>query len=344
MKKKLDFYRSTGKLPPATKNSLQNGNKDSNQSTGSKRRSFIYSNKDSDSTAQTSSGTTDLGKLDEDGKDQLESSFAVPDMAGSSNFLPNESVDSEGVDCKPHSPDIDLCCSESMPRLENSEVNHGLVEERLVGRQVGTPSYGSLYYVPPQFRSSNSLDYSDGLDTPYVQRQCISSPATSPISFFTPPCVKSGGLSARTPESILRNAAKTFPNTPSIFRKRKSVGQAQMVDTSKNGDVNERSSKNCEQPSTTEKNLENSRFPDRSSCESPACETCSIITEPTRKAFNASPPYRLRSKRTAVFKSVERQLEFSFDKEKYDHTTKSKELSVNGSSSVPEDCTPQICS
>nr|UWU45088.1 MYB transcription factor 3R-2 [Dimocarpus longan] len=340
LKKKLDFYLATGKLPPVAKNGLQNGNKDTNQPSTSKRKCFVYSNKDSDSTAQTSSGTTDLGKLDEDSKDQLESSFLAPDMAGSSNHMPNESVDSEGVECKPQSPDIDLSCSESMPRLETSEVNHEYVEERTTGRQlqVGTPSYGSLYYVPPQLRSSISLD-SDPSDTSSKQHQCTSSPVTSPISFFTPPCVKGSGLSAQTPESILRNAAKTFPNTPSIFRKRKSVGQAKL-DTNKTGNVNgntvnDRSPRTCE-PQSTENNLENSRFEDRGSCESPACETCSII-EPTGKAFNVSPPYRLRSKRTAVFKSVERQLEFTFEKEKYDHSTKSKELSVNGSSSVPED-------
>ncbi|KAK4834502.1 hypothetical protein QYF36_023936 [Acer negundo] len=318
LKKKLDFYLATGELPPVSKNGLQNGNKDTNQPITSKRR-YVYSNKDSDSTAQTSSGTTDLGKLDEDGKDQLESPFLVPDMAGSSNLLPNESVDSEGVECKQQSPDIDLSCSESMPKLENSEVNREFVEERMNGRQlqVGTPSYASLYYVPPQFRSSSPLD-SDPLDTCSMQHQCTSSPNMSPISFFTPPCVKSSGSRAQTPESILRHAAKTFPNTPSIFRKRKPVAQAQL-DTNKTGNVdvdtvNDRFHMSCEQKST-ENNLENSRFQDRSSCESPASEACSFI-EPTGKAFNASPPYRLRSKRTAVFKSVERQLEFTFDGEK----------------------------
>ncbi|KAH7553695.1 hypothetical protein ACOSQ2_029780 [Xanthoceras sorbifolium] len=339
LKKKLDFYLATGKLPPVAKNGLQNGNKDTNQSTTPKRKYIVYSNKDSDSTAQTSSGTTDLGKLDEDGKDQLESSVLVPDMAGSSNLLPNESVDSEGVECKLQSPDIDLSCSESMPKLDNCEVNHEFVEEKITGRQFGTSSYGSLYYVPPQLRSSIPLD-SDPSDSCSMQHPCSSSPIMSPISFFTPPSVKGSGLSAQTPESILRNAAKTFPNTPSIFRKRKPVAQAQL-DTNEIGKVDgntvkDRFHMSCEQQST-ENNLGNSRFQDRSSRESPACEACSIV-EPTGKAFNASPPYRLRSKRTAVFKSVERQLEFTFDKEKYNHSIKSKEISVNGSSSVSEDC------
>ncbi|KAJ0089091.1 hypothetical protein Patl1_31869 [Pistacia atlantica] len=307
LKKKLDFYLATGKLPPVAKNGLQNGSKETNQCTAATKHYLIYSTRDSDSTAQTSSGTTDLGKLDEDGKDQLESSTLVLDMAASSSARPNDSLDSEDVECKPLSPNIDLSCSESMPKLENCAINSELVDSRVTGsqQQFGTPTYGSLYYVPPQLKHSVPLD-SDPLNTCPVQHECNSTPITSPISYFTPPCVKGSGLSARSPESILKIAAKTFPYTPSILRKRRSEAQASF-DTKIIGKVDEETT-----------------------------DTSSPI-KPTGKAFNASPPYRLRSKRSAVFKSVERQLEFTFNKEKHDDNTKSRDLSVNASCPVTED-------
>nr|URY18751.1 MYB protein [Zanthoxylum bungeanum] len=330
LKKKLDFYLATGKLPPIAKSSLQNGTKDTNQPTATKN--LVCANKDSDSAAQTSSGTTDIGKTDEDGgKNLLESSALVPDMATSSSIRPNESVDSEGVECNPESPNVDLTCSESMPRLENCVVNRDFVEDTIVGtpKQVGTPTYGSLYYVPPQLKSCIPLD-SDPSNTCSVNHEYNSSPITSPISFFTPPSVK-GSLCAQSPESILKIAAKTFPCTPSIFRKRKPVAQAHLgankigkVDGEKMSDRFRLSG----QQESSRNNSENSPFQDGSP---------SSTIEPNRMMFNASPPYRLRSKRTAVFKSVERQLEFTSNKEKCDDNTKPVKLSLKGTYSVTED-------
>lgn len=326
LKKKLDFYLATGKLPPVAKSSLQNGTKDTSQPTAT--QNLVCSNKDSDSAAQTSSGTTDIGKPDEEGgKDLLEPSALVPDMATSSSIPPNESVDSEGLECNPESPNIDLTCSESMPRLENCRVNCEFVEDRVTGtqKQVGTPTYGSLYYVPPQLKSFILLD-KDTSNKYSVHHDYSSSPVTSPISFFTPPCVKGSGLSSPSPESILKIAAKTFPYTPSIFRKRKPVVQAQL-DANKTGKVDGEtgSERFClsDKQESNQNNSKNSRFQDASPSGS---------IEPTKMTFNASPPYRLRSKRTAIFKSVERQLEFTSNKEKGDGNTKSAKPSMKGTS------------
>lgn len=332
MKKKLDFYLATGKLPPVAKSSLQNGIKDTSQPTAT--QNLICSNKDSDSAAQTSSGTTDIGKPDEEGgKDLLEPSALVPDMATSSSIRPNESMDSEGLECNPESPNIDLTCSESMPRLENCTVNCEFVEDGVTGtqKQVGTPTYGSLYYVPPQLKSSILLD-KDTSSKYSAHHDYNTSPVASPISFFTPPCVKGSGLSSPSPESILKIAAKTFPYTPSIFRKRKPVVQAQL-DANKIGKVDgETGSGRFRLSGKRESNKNDSknfRFQDASPSGS---------IEPTRMTFNASPPYRLRSKRTAVFKSVERQLEFTSNKDKRDGNSESVKPSVQGTSPDTEDC------
>ncbi|GAV69455.1 Myb_DNA-bind_6 domain-containing protein [Cephalotus follicularis] len=331
LKKKLDFYLATGKLPPVAKNVLQNGAKDTNKPTVTKKL-LVYSIKESDSTAQTSSGTTDMYKLDEDGKDQFVSSAPVGDMAASASILPNESAGSEGVEPRSSNVDLSCCNSETVPRSDYCGFYCEIDQHKVIETPspFETPSYKSLYYVPPQIESCVSLETQHD-DSPVLIR--------SPISFFTPPCLKGSFLGATSPEYVLKIAAKTFPNTPSIFRKRKTLAQGHKL-PDKLGKVDRETPKELSHASDEHERLENSlmktRLQDGSLCESPACpDDCS--TWPNGKAFNASPPYRLRSKRTAVFKSVERQLAFTFDKEKSDSNTKPAELCMNGSSPHTED-------
>ncbi|KAK9290628.1 hypothetical protein L1049_008800 [Liquidambar formosana] len=225
LKKKLDFYLATGKLPPVAKNGLQNGAKDIIKPTASEKLLFC-SNKGSDSTAQTSSGTTDMCKLEDDGKDQLESSAPLRDMGASSSVPPNESADSEGVECKPQSSNIDYSCSnsESIPNFEKYRTMGEIDEEKVIGTSLPfeIPTYGSLYYEPPELGDSDLLNVC-------LQHEYNSSPIMSPISFFTPPCVKGSVMCTQSPESILKNAAKSFPNTPSILRKRKTEAQSPLL-------------------------------------------------------------------------------------------------------------------
>ncbi|KAJ6363028.1 hypothetical protein OIU78_003257 [Salix suchowensis] len=270
--------------------------------------------KESDSAAQTSSGTTDICKLDEDGKDQLESTLVL-DVVASSSVLPNEYADSVDLSC---------CDSELQQKFEDNQ-DKGIGS----GLQFDRPSYGSLYYEPPLVEQLDSYPSNMG----NVQHENNSCPVSSPVSFFTPPCVKSRDLSAQSPESILRIAAMSFPNTPSIFRKRKTVDLL----PSKIGKVGEETIKDRLTMSVEHENtLEKTAAQDGSLCESPASLGNGSIRSHD-KPFNASPPYRLRSKRTAVFKSVERQLEFTFEKGRSDGT-KPTRLSVKGGSTVTEDC------
>ncbi|MBA0758541.1 hypothetical protein Gotri_021524 [Gossypium trilobum] len=301
LKKKLDFYLATGKLPPVSKNGLQNGTKDIR--TPTTQNFLVFLKKESGSTAQTSSGTTDTCKLEEDGKDQLESSAPVQDMTASTNVIPEEPTDTESTECKLQSVDINPCCctSESGGKFGSHRISSQVVE--ILKEQVGldTPTYCSLCCDEP----------------PRSQHGWTSTPITSPISFFTPPCVKGSGLSTHSPEYILRIAAKSFLNTPSIFRKRK-MGAQVLTLPNKKGKLNEEIGKDGIQLSGEQERTENSseqaQFCDGDPCESPACQDNSP-TLPNSTVFNASPPYRLRSKRTAVLKSVERKLELTFDKE-----------------------------
>ncbi|XP_058000067.1 transcription factor MYB3R-5 isoform X2 [Hevea brasiliensis] len=341
LKKKLDFYLATGKLPAVVKSdivfssrklpsvaktSIRSGSEDSNKPAVAKM------SKDSDSTAQTLSGTTDACKLEENGKDELESLALVQDMAASSSVFPNESTDSEGVECKQHSfVTYHSCCdSKSLRKCENYGINYEINEEKVIGSQLQfqTSTYGSLYYEPPRLETFTPIDM-DTLVMHQVQHEYSSSPISSPVSSFTPPCVKSSCLSTQSPESILRIAAKSYQNTPSIFRKRKTGSQMHLL-PSKIGKVGQESVEDRLQR-RIENTSEKAGSQEGNVCNSPRPDNSTSLSN--GKAFNASPPYRLKSKRTAVFKSVERQLEFTFDKEKCESTN-----SVNGSSLISEDC------
>ncbi|XP_059647042.1 transcription factor MYB3R-3 [Cornus florida] len=329
LKKKLDFYLATGNLPPVVKNGLQNGAKDINR-TASTGKLLVCSNRGSESTAQTSSGTTDVCKLEEDDKDQLESSTPLLDLAATSSVPSNESADSIGVKCRPLSSNIDFGYSHSNIAVErrrsNGEINRD--KESGTSLQFNVPIYGSLYYEPLQLESFGPSS-SIVSNMQWMQSEFDSSPITSPVSFSTPPCVKSGSLCGQSPESILKIAAKSFPNTPSILRKRKIRVQTPL-----------QLRKSSSEQEQNKNSLEKFGSRDGSLCENSACFD-SATTNVLRNGatLNASPPYQLRSKRTAVFKSVEKQLDFTFNKEHCDDgNTKSGDLIVEGNSPVTKDC------
>ncbi|KAM7271803.1 hypothetical protein ACFE04_031017 [Oxalis oulophora] len=272
LKKKLDFYLATGKLPPAaTPKVAVNGTRDTNRTCTTKPL-LVYSKRESDSTAQTSSGTTDIWKHNQDGKDQ---GFSKPGL----DMVVSSSLDSEGVENRPLSSTFE------------------------------TPTYNKyVSYVPVQLDSCMTLnsDHSSSGSGQPDENQTGSSNC-----IFTPPClINRSGLQPNSPESILRMAAKTFPNTPSIFRKRKAVV--------------------APEPDKTQKITKTENGSDKTRLED-------LIFRESMKKFCASPPYRLKSKRTAVFKSVERQLAFSFGKEKSVGDGNSVELSKNENSAIRED-------
>ncbi|XP_047149551.1 transcription factor MYB3R-3 [Vigna umbellata] len=332
LKKKLDFYLATGRLPPIPKSSPQVTVKDTIRRSASKSI-LVYSNKELNAAVETSSETTAISKLDDSGRNQFESSGTVREVGDSSSVPANESADSDCVECKPESSNIDLSCSNSEqvskanwaitygPRPDNSGLNGNSTFEhctsngnmsttRLIGTSLQeSPTCGSLCYEPPQLHGSVPID---SLYLNYIcqQNEFCSSPTLSPLGFFTPPRVKGDELCTETPESILKRAANTFPNTPSILRRRKTGFQA-LTSPSKvlKVDNDTRSSNETERTNDDSGSRHFSRSP---------ASHGNVIDISGNKTFNASPPYRLRSKRTGIVKSVEKQLEFAFDKEKND--------------------------
>lgn len=316
LKKKLEFYLATGNLPPPTSkfsvpNDFADGDRDSKHSSATKPL------KDSDSVTKTSSGNTNTN---EDGRDCINSSSALLEEAAASRRIgaSEYTCSPTAVEYKPQLPNPGAIS-------EKVGINSKAYAERSTERKeengFGTPKHGNLYYKSPlDFYFPSEVD----LQRMYGYECGCSPAAASPVSLYTPPCNTDSGLAAtRSPESFLREAARTFPNTPSIFRKRRKVVLAAKTDDDVvvvNGGIKEADQKE--------------NFKDSSEI-SPVRREGLMLETPDykddekigsdRNVFNVSPPYRLRAKRTAVFKS--RQLEFISAKEKQpDNETETSEL------------------
>lgn len=325
LRKKLDFYLATGDLPPVAKDGIQNGIKDTNR-TASTSKLLELSNKTSALTAETSSVNTDICRIEDDRKN-LESSIPFQHVGPSSSFPANESVDSVVVNSDPQSSDRDLQSSYSNieQTIEVCKTYCDFSQEKVIGAlsQFDIPVYGSVYSGPPQLKRCVPSD-SDLLDMSWMQKEFDPSPNTSPMNFYTPPCVKDYGFFRQSPEAILKTAAKSFPNTPSILRKRKKEFAAPLQSNKLGKADGEAVESRLNTSDEQDKATGNSGLKDGSLCGT-TCLGNGNIEISDGKTFDSS-PYQLRSNRTIVFtyqrrkgtaavKSVEKRLNFSFDKE-----------------------------
>ncbi|KAL6528693.1 Transcription factor myb3r-5 [Orobanche minor] len=267
LKKKLDFYLATGNLPPVVKNAPLDAGNDIDR-TPSMGELHLDSNKGSDSTILASSAEV------EDGKDKPKTITKDHDIA-------------------------DPKCLQVEPI--HSRINGKLDQYRIIGASVNYdfPISGTLYYEPPMLDNYGRLDSR----LANIQSESDVSPTNSRTPFLTPPSVNCKRFCAQTPESILKIAAKSFPNTPSILRKRKSRTEPKET-VRVNGEHND------------EKNGAEIAWGDDGLS--------------SHKSFNLSPPYRLSFKRTSGLKSVEKQLDFAIDLEREydDSNTKCGESEV----------------
>lgn len=295
------------------KNSLQNGSKELNTTPSS--GNFMDSpTGGSGLTVLASPGTMDGSKPEVADRDTKEMVNSLEHIGASTSHLQNESAECE--DSRYEGPLPQVNSLENDPRLAikcdqgktNNEIGEYEVAERSSHSTI--PEYGSLYYEPPKLESLVPLE-SDMRSVCWMQHDSSCSSTFSPVAFHTPPRVGSDCLFTQTPESILKIAAKSFPNTPSILRKRRAEIQSS-VSSNKFGKADKDQSNRCR----------------RSSYGS----TCGDELN-GGKTFNASPPYRLRSKRTTIF-SVEKQLKFSFNREQTENNSKSsssttKDITLN---------------
>ncbi|XP_009607347.1 transcription factor MYB3R-3-like isoform X2 [Nicotiana tomentosiformis] len=342
MKKKLDFYLATGNLPSVGRDGLQNGCKDTT-GTASAEKALVCSHKGSDSTELASSGTTDVCKIENCDKNHQDAKLLVVNIDASNSGPKNESADSEVVRWEAESPVMDSIHVKQIKEIKfegygkNSEVDQFKVIETPFSCEI--PTCGTLYYEPPQLESCISMD-SDHLNIRWAHCESDSSPSLSPSSFLTPPSsLKGSSLYSQTPESILKIAARSFPNTPSIFRKRKlnstpgnKIGNAD-GDTHKDEVHDACEDKQTDSSENKQTDSSEKYVMIRSSSKNPSyngigpCDT---------EAFNASPPYRVRSKRKSIFRSVEKQLKFAFDNEQHNTSTGINDSTVKEISHVAD--------
>ncbi|XP_060176492.1 transcription factor MYB3R-3-like [Lycium barbarum] len=334
LKKKLDFYLATGNLPPVGGDGLQNGCKDT---TGTllAEKALVCSHKGSDSTELASSGTTDVCKI-ENSKNHQDAKLLVANINASNRGPQNESADSEVVRWKAQSPVIDAIHVKPITEISfegygtNSEADQFKVIETPFSCEI--PTCGTLYYEPPQLGSCISMD-SDHLNNRWAHCESDSSRILSPSCFFTPPSsLKGSSLYAQTPESILKTAARSFPNTPSIFRKRKLSSTPGNEIGNADGDMSKDEVRDvCDEKQTN--SSEKYGMNRGSSSRNPVYNG---IGPCNTKAFNASPPYQVRSKRKSIFKSVEKQLKFAFDNEQHNTSTGINDSTVKEISHVAD--------
>lgn len=279
LKKKLDFYIATGNLPAISKN-------DSDVTRTPSTAKPIASSV-TPSRVSLSPGPAEYHKVETDTTDDIECSTPSQDIDASSSFIPSGSTDSEPIGTKSH-PKYDLShlSRNLVPRFDSCGTRHdGINQETLnpTPLQSSAPAYGSLYYEPPQIESFMPTEYG------VIYTHWSSRDYNSRCSSTPPYAEKCDALSAQTPESRLKIAAQSFPNTPSILRKRKVHSSASFQKIVKADEVKK-----------VNHDLEES-------------ESCDVAT--VNNTYNTSPPYRLKYKRKSSLKSVEKQLEFRSDEE-----------------------------
>lgn len=335
----MSFDLDTGRLPPISQNSAQVAVKNTSNII------HVCSKKGLDDTIASSSKTTDISKLDNSDKNRLESSGTVREVVGTSNVPANDYTDSACIDCN-RSPTMDLSCSNSEPmsgdnlginrepKFENpglngnptidhcmnyGEINSGKLTINFFSKE--SPTLGPFCYKPPLSDNFLPLDSLNFNISGQLNELVFASPIMSPVGFITPESCE------ESPESILKNAAKTFP-TPSIFRKRRN-GIKRNVTPSKAAKVVNVSPAYDEQEERTN--------------DISGSEVVRLYLTPASHNYESNIPYskaftairhRSRSKQTAV-KSLEKQLEFAFDLHKNSHKM---EKSTKRSAVMTEEC------
>ncbi|XP_071720729.1 transcription factor MYB3R-3 [Rutidosis leptorrhynchoides] len=307
LKKKLDFYLATGNLPIIPKNDIQNGGGDISKTPSSVKRITH---------ARESPATAEHRKAEMDATDDIECSTPSQDVDASSSFVPCGSTDSETARSKSHPSKFDLShlSRNLIPKFETCGTMHDLETLDATPIRSNVPTYGSLYYEPPQIENF--------MPTEFGVVEYNSNGIISPRCFSTPPNVdKCRRVTAQTPESILKIAAMSFPNTPSILRKRKgqsSVSYHKILKADETKKVNN--------------DLERSE-----SCGGGGGDTGGGNVVEAVNTCSVSPLYRLKYKRKSSLKSVEKQLEFRSEEELCKGETQSADL--NGKdNTVAEAC------
>ncbi|RWW63520.1 hypothetical protein BHE74_00029294, partial [Ensete ventricosum] len=200
----------------------------------------------------------------------------------------------------------------------------------------------SLFYKLPQVEDG-CLSAASTLLTTYdsMQQSYCSAVVTSPSGYLTPSSV-TGKNPVQSVESILKSAARSFPNTPSIFRRRKRETETSHASGSSPSQSDR--IKFIDSSDTAEGKIRHNSEATNSSLSkfnSSPCDRGAILLY-NGKSFNESPPYRLRSKRTTIIKSVEKQLDFTLEENDCNGNVIPQSLAMHSSSHSSSTIIPSI--
>ncbi|KAL6841321.1 hypothetical protein ACP4OV_028839 [Aristida adscensionis] len=166
-------------------------------------------------------------------------------------------------------------------------------------------SFGSLCYQIPKLEDIVPA-YSASFPEHDAQEHCRDG-FQSPVGTTSP---MNGNISGQlSVESILKNAAENFPGTPSILRRRKRETPMQAQDTNLKIDILNSDSFHTPLGKCTTESPHSFKTATFLSLAPPGSEGLPTALG----SFDVSPQYRLRSKRMAILKTVEKHLDFSSD-------------------------------
>ncbi|MQL93029.1 hypothetical protein Taro_025668 [Colocasia esculenta] len=315
LKKKLDFYSVTGMLPTVPKGAMLNCTKDVDRFCSG--HMIVCSNKESEDGAQPSSKSalsipsSPVAAFKVEDHRGCPEPLAAEHPAKSLMDVPvNGLNDSSDVECKRQTLSIDLSCEISDVKIHQTiGAGTSCVEV--------TTTLGPLCYKPPLIEIQ---DVSSILNS-------YSSMQELPDSSYSTPIVKSKSLAEQSPVLILKSAALSFPSTPSIIRRRKRISSPLSPD------VNEQLAGPQIQDGlyTTEESRQTRSYlgsPNSNSHSFPCNGNKGIAAN--SEVFNSSPPYQLRPMRTAIFNSIEKQLDFTFNLDSSKNDTKFTSSITNG--------------
>ncbi|RLN29176.1 myb-related protein A-like [Panicum miliaceum] len=167
-------------------------------------------------------------------------------------------------------------------------------------------SFGSLCYKIPKLEDVVP-SHSPVFSTHHVQ-QCWGDGFQSPVGYTTSPGVED--IYQLSAESILKSAAENFPGTPSILRRRKTETAAHAEDRNFKIDILNSDSYHTPLGKCTAESPHSFKTATFLSLSPPSNEGLSAALG----SFDVSPRYRLRSKRMAILRAVEKKhLDFSLD-------------------------------
>ncbi|KAH9301683.1 hypothetical protein KI387_013266, partial [Taxus chinensis] len=218
----------------------------------------------------------------------------------------------------------EMSCSAVQSLTSNVNMKIGLdIEAGNPDAPLQNPNSEALFYEPPRLSTwdipfvncdlVNSCGYLQQEFSPLGVRQMI----ISSVNCFTPPCYPwASTFTEKSPESILKSAAKSFTGTPSILRKRpRDVSTPIQTNQNEKTDDRMRGHDNFSTPgSLVKKHSDFLRSPGDMSCGYCAkdCVTRAGRFQNERSAL-VSPQYCLKSKHSTAVKPMEKQLEHATD-------------------------------